>query len=321
MSTESSQQLGNGITCIDANYIRPGMACFYLLEGPGEEGPERESEYALIETGTTHSLDNLLQLMERRGIDFGQIRYVIPTHVHLDHAGGAGAMMERFPAAQLLVHPRGARHLVDPGRLVASSEAVYGVEQFRQLYGEIRPIAAHRVVEVADGETIRLGSRELLFRHTRGHADHHFCIWDASSRGWFSGDMFGVSYPWFRFAGGDFLMPTTTPTQFDPQAHLESIALLAGYQPQRMYLTHYGEFPFSGHAVELISEQLCRYRDLAVARGGDRATIETALLDYSVALMGQYDLCADETERAELLAFDIGLNAQGLEVWQQRQGA
>lgn len=315
MSTVTSQQLGHGITCIDANYIRPGLACFYLLE----DDVHGESEFALIETGTTHSLDNLLQVMKLRGIDASQIRYVIPTHVHLDHAGGAGAMMERFPSAQLLVHPRGARHMVDPARLVASSMEVYGEEKFHRLYGEILPVSAQRVVEMEDGQVIELGARKLLFRHTRGHADHHFCIWDEMSRGWFSGDMFGISYPWFRFEDGDFLLPATTPTQFDPGAYLESIDLLASFQPQRMYLTHYGEFPFCDQAAKLLGRQLAYYRDIAMARGVDRAGIEAALLGYSVELMGQYDPGAGEAECAQWLAFDVGLNAQGLEVWQQRQ--
>ena len=107
--------------------------------------------------------------------------------------------------------------MIDPARLVAASRVVYGDEQFAQLYGEIVPVDPGRVVEVEDGAVFALGDRDLAFRHTRGHADHHMCIWDALSSGWFSGDMFGVSYQHFRRAGGDYVMPATTPTQFRPE--------------------------------------------------------------------------------------------------------
>jgi glyoxylase-like metal-dependent hydrolase (beta-lactamase superfamily II) len=149
-----------------------------------------------------------------------QVRYVIPTHVHLDHAGGAGSMMAAFPNAELLIHPRGARHMIDPERLIASAMEVYGEPKFRHLYGEILPIDPQRVVEMEDGESVNLGGRLLEFRHTRGHANHHFCVWDKTSRGWFSGDMFGISYPWCRFPRGDYVFPATTPTQFDPEDFL-----------------------------------------------------------------------------------------------------
>lgn len=169
--------LGFGITCIDAEYIQQGTACFYLMQ----EG----DECAVLETGTCHSVPALEQLLLDRGIDSEQVRYVIPTHVHLDHAGGAGAMMAAFPLAKLLIHPRGARHLVDPKRLIAGATQVYGPDLFRQLYGDIRPVDPARIVQMGDGEKISLCGRTLEFRHTRGHAEHHFCVWDEVSRGWF----------------------------------------------------------------------------------------------------------------------------------------
>ena len=209
------KELEYGIRCIDAGYVTNGLACFYLVEQDGE--------YALVETGTTHSLKPLLKWMAAEGIKPEQISYVIPTHVHLDHAGGAGAMMQAFPEATLLVHPRGARHLIDPAKLIAGSIAVYGEALFADLYGDIVPVATERVVEVQDGDTFAVGGRELLFRHTPGHADHHFCVWDEHSRGWFTGDMFGICYKEFRMPGGNFCMLSTTPTQFRPDAMRESL--------------------------------------------------------------------------------------------------
>ena len=223
--------LDDGITCIDAGYVADGVACFYLL-GAGDD-------YAVIETGTGRSVDRLLQVLASRSIAQEQLRYIIPTHVHLDHAGGAGAMAQCFPEAVVLAHPRGARHLTDPARLVASAREVYGDAHFDRLYGTVAPIAEARLRVVEDGERVLLGDRELVFRHTRGHADHHFCVWDSRSAGWFSGDMFGACYRWSRFDDAVYVLPTTTPTQFRPEAFLESIDLLASYSPHRLFLTHY----------------------------------------------------------------------------------
>lgn len=308
-----SHELDFGITCIDADYIRPGLACFYLMEESGE--------CAVIETGTSRSFGNLCRLLEDRGILPEQVRYVIPTHVHLDHAGGAGTMMAAFPEARLLIHPRGASHMADPQRLIESSEGVYGLQRFRELYGEITPIDSRRMVIMEDGDTVELGGRKLHVRHTRGHANHHFCLWDETSSGWFSGDMFGISYPWFRFAGGDYMLPATTPTQFDPQAYIASLELLASYQPLRIYLTHYGELAYAAGKAQQLSQQLLAYTDLATTLTADHDALVSALSDYSVARVREIDNQLPEDELRELLAFDIDLNARGLRVWQQRQAA
>jgi glyoxylase-like metal-dependent hydrolase (beta-lactamase superfamily II) len=310
LNTVMSQQLDFGITCIDAAYISPGLACFYLLEQDGE--------CAIIETGTSHSLVNLERVMAERGIAAAQVRYVIPTHVHLDHAGGAGAMMARFHNATLLIHPKGARHMINPQRLVESSQEVYGEKRFAELYGEIVAVDAGRVREMADGDCVELAGRSLEFRHTRGHADHHFCVWDAASHGWFSGDMFGISYPWFRFEHGDFLLPATTPTQFNPELYLASLALLHDYGPQRIYLTHHGELTYSEDKARLLAGQVTAYRDLAPAYAGDKPALERALSDYSLEQLRPFDSRLPEKEQRQLLAFDMDLNAQGLQVWLQR---
>ncbi len=267
-------EMNHGITCIDVEYMRVGLACFYLLQ--------EKDELAVIETGTTHSVPYLLRLMAERGLQHEQVRYVIPTHVHLDHAGGAGAMMQQFPQASLLVHPRGARHLVDPAKLIAGSIAVYGENTFRALYGEITPIPEARVIPVDDGATFDLAGRALEFRHTPGHADHHFCIWDARSQGWFTGDVMGISYPELRFTAGDFVLPSTTPVQFNPEALLSSIELLRRYAPERCYLTHYGELTGIDRAAALMSRQVSAYRDIALenADAADRgAHLAAALWD------------------------------------------
>ena len=311
METSASRELHSGITCIDADYMGPGIACFYLLEHAGE--------CALIETGTSLSFDRLRAVMRARNIQPAQVRYVIPTHVHLDHAGGAGRMMAAFPQAQLLVHPRGLRHLVEPGRLVDSAIGVYGQARFTELYGEILPVPHHRARAMDDGESISLAGRKLEFRHTRGHADHHFCVWDEATRGWFSGDTFGLCYPWAHFPGGDFLFPTTTPTQFDPQACLASLDLLASYGPRRMYLTHFGELEFAPGQVAALGELVMAFAAAAVAASGDLEALPEALSDLCVARVRQLAPDYPESRLRQLLDFDMGLNAQGLSVWLGRR--
>lgn len=308
---QSVTELGFGITCLDAGYVQPGLACFYLLEQAGE--------FAIVETGTSHSLATLEQCLSQKGVAREQVRYVIPTHVHLDHAGGAGAMMAALPNATLLIHPRGARHMVEPGRLVASAEGVYGEEAFKRLYGHIEPVPLARVREMQDGEALALAGRELVFRHTRGHANHHMCIWDEASAAWFTGDMFGVSYPWFRFQSGDFVLPSSTPTQFDPAAFLESLELLAAAQPRAMYLTHYGELPYNEQVLNLLRKQVETYPAIARQSIVEDEDLQLALERYSLGLLADFAGDASPAEQKAWLQFDLQLNAQGLAMWLQAE--
>ncbi len=303
-------KLDHGVTCIDAGYVSEGMACYYLMEEGGE--------CAVLETGTSHSAEALWRLLRERGIAREQVRFVIPTHVHLDHAGGAGAMLAGLPEAQLLIHPRGARHMADPRRLVDAARAVYGDELFHALYGEVVPVEAGRIRELSDGETVSLAGRQLQFRHTRGHAEHHLCIWDEASGGWFTGDMFGVSYPWCRFPAADFVLPSTTPSQFDPGAFLASLQLLDSYAPRRMFLTHYGELAYSQASSQLLARQIEAYCELATSDSSDAAGLQQRLGDYTLALLREFDVRADEAGLRDRLSFDMQLNAQGLQLWRQR---
>lgn len=305
--------LGHGITCLDADYMHDGLACLYVVA--------QGDELAVIETGTSHSAALLLQWLQASGYRPEQVRYVIPTHVHLDHAGGAGTLMQACPDAYLLVHPRGARHMIDPAKLIAGSVAVYGQEAFTELYGEVSPVDRRRVIEVADGAVYHLDDRPLEFRHTPGHADHHFCVWDTRSGGWFSGDVMGVSYPALRFESGDFVIPTTTPVQFRPDELLASIEMLASYQPDCFYLTHFSRLSHSAECTRLLSRQIRRYCNIARqhASESDRtAAIIEGLREYTREELAAADAPAD-VDFDTLLQFDLALNAQGLDVWLSRE--
>ncbi len=311
MPAQVAEQLEHGVYCIDANYMKPGLVSFYLVRGG--------DEYAIIDTGTAHSVSILEEAMVQLNISPQQVSIVAPTHVHLDHAGGAGLMLQRFPNARLLVHPRGARHLIDPARLVESSIAVYGEALFHQLYGELVPAEASRVVEVNDGDVVCVGDRALTFRHTPGHADHHYCVWDEMSRGWFTGDMFGISYGGFRTPGGDFCMLSTTPTQFRPEAMLQSLSLLAELAPKRIYLNHFGALSYSAEKLQLLQEQVAVYTDIAMSSGGDQEKMEDAILEYCQQAVSRMNPDQDLSHMREEFRFDAQLNAQGLAVWVARQ--
>ncbi len=307
MQADPVTDYGSGITCIDAQYVRPGLACFYLVEEAGE--------YAVIETGTSHSAQYLLDCLSEWGIDPAQVRYVVPTHVHLDHAGGVGVLMQGCANATLLIHPRGARHMAQPQKLDESTRGVYGDAVFDELYGEIPAVDERRIEALEDGAQFALAGRQFTVRHTRGHANHHFCIWDEMTRGWFTGDMFGVCYPWWRFGDEAFVLPATTPTQFDPEAFLDSLALLDDYRPQYMYLTHFGRIDYTGSKREGLAQQVLRYRDLALAHRDTPGDLQEALTRDGLERLAQFDTGADVEKHRQWLGFDMPLNAQGLQVW------
>ena len=224
--------LGHGIFAIDTGFEREDFDAAYLIVDTGRA--------AFIDTGHNAAVPRLLEALDAIGLPREAVDWVIPTHVHLDHAGGAGLLMRHLPGARALIHPRGARHLIDPSALVEGARAVYGVEVVRQTYGTIEPIEAARVVESHDGQRIPLGSRELLLIDTPGHARHHHCIWDERSRGWFTGDTFGISYREFDGADGAWIFPSTTPVQFEPEALRSSVQRMMAMQPQCLYPTHFG---------------------------------------------------------------------------------
>ena len=245
----------DGIRCIDTLQERAGLACCYLLQ--------RGDDLAFVEAGTAHGVPRLLALLDARGIARERVRYVIPTHVHLDHAGGVGVLMRELPAAKLVVHPRGARHLIDPSKLIAGAQAVYGAAAVQRMYGEIAPVAEDRVIIADDGARVPLGDAELQFVDTPGHARHHFCIWDPVSRGFFTGDTFGLSYRDFDGPGGPFLFPTTTPVQFEPDAWMQTLDRLLSFKPERMFLTHYGCVENVEHLAQVLRTGIERYRAIA----------------------------------------------------------
>lgn len=308
-----AQPLSHGITCIDTLQERPGMACCYLIE--------RGDDVAFVEAGTSPGVPRLLSTLEARGIARERVRYVIVTHVHLDHAGGAGALMAALPRATLLVHSRGARHLIDPGKLIAGATAVYGADAVRDMYGEIMAVPESRVVSPADGTALPFGDGELKFIDSPGHARHHFSIWDAVSEGFFTGDTFGLSYRDFDDAHGPWILPTTTPVQFEPDAWHATLDRYLSFKPQRMFLTHYSVVEDVPKLAAQLRAGIDRYVALgqSLAKADDRhSKLKTAMTDDALAeLRARHNPLPEARVRA-LLEMDLELNAQGMAVWLDR---
>ncbi|MBX3678331.1 MAG: MBL fold metallo-hydrolase [Rhodocyclaceae bacterium] len=301
----------HGISAIDSGFGRPQLAAIHLVVEDGHA--------ALIDTGTNASLPIVLAALKDKGLSPEQVEYVILTHIHLDHAGGAGTLMRALPHARLTVHPRGARHMADPSRLVAGTQAVYGEAQARRMYGDILPIPVERMLETPEGTTIRLGGRELTFLDTPGHARHHVCIRDGRSGHIFAGDMFGLSYRELDVDGRQFVFPTTTPVQFDPAAMHASIDRLQFLRPDAIYVTHFGQV----RDVPRLAADLHRLIDAHVAvalRHRDAGARRHELIKAGITdiLLGEarnqgWRMALDAVLR--LMTVDLELNAQGLGAW------
>lgn len=307
------QTLEGGVHVIDTGFHRPLFDAAYLLVEHGRA--------AFIDTGTNFAVPRLLAALDELGLPRAAVDYVIPTHVHLDHAGGAGLLMQALPNATLVVHARGARHMVDPQALYQGALAVYGQAEMDRAYGTLVPVPAQRVQATADMQTILLAGRPLLVIDTPGHARHHHCLWDARTQGWFTGDTFGLSYRELDTAAGAWVMPTSTPVQFEPDALKQSIARLLAQQPLCMYLTHYGRVGDVQRLAGLLLAQIDAMVALAVGlrTAPDRHRALHAGLSALCATRLQQHGVADVPAALGGLALDIELNAQGLGIWLDRE--
>ncbi len=304
--------LGDGIHAIDTGFHRDHFDAAYLVVQDGHA--------LFVDTGTNFSVPRLLAALDDLGLPRDAVDHVIPTHVHLDHGGGVGLLMQQLPRATVLVHPRGARHMVDPSALYQGALAVYGAAEMERNYGQLQPVAADRVQATADGQVLHWHGRRLEFIDTPGHARHHHCLWDEASRGWFTGDTFGLSYREFDTPRGAWIMPTSTPVQFEPEALKRSIDRLMARDPQAMYLTHYSRVRDLPRLAGLLHEQIDAMVALAMPLRQAPAR-HAALLAGLNALYGeqlQRHGVADVAAGLHGLALDIELNAQGLGIWLDR---
>jgi glyoxylase-like metal-dependent hydrolase (beta-lactamase superfamily II) len=304
----------HGIHTIDTGFVRPRFDAAYLVIENGRG--------AFIDCGTNYAVPRMLEALDEVGLAPKDVDWLVLTHVHLDHAGGAGELLVHLPNAKVVVHPRGARHMIDPTVLWAGASAVYGEAVMLETYGRLRPIPAERVVEAPDGHVVELAGRPLLCLDTPGHAKHHFCVYDKRANVCFTGDTFGLSYRELDTAKGPFILPTTSPVQFDPVALHASIERLIALKPAAMYLTHYGRVEDVERLAADLHVQIDAMVGIARAAQAGSAGKEERHVALKEALAGLYagraaahGYAGELDALLEIIGMDVELNAQGLGVW------
>lgn len=301
----------DGVLAIDAGYGREGLAAIHVVIHRGRA--------AIVDAGTAASVPRVLAALREAAVAPEQVDWLVLTHIHLDHAAGAGPLMQACPNARVVVHPRGVRHLADPTRLWSANAEVYGSERVLELYGEPVPIAPERIVAGEEGLRIELAGRSFRVLDTPGHTRHHIALWDETARSCFVGDVFGVSYRELDSDGRCFVFPSTMPSEFDPDALHVSIDRIVALRPEAIYLGHYSRVT----GVERIAADLHRLIDAQVAVA--RAARGHGLKRHVEILAGLEQIVRDEVERQgtplpedeviELLRVDLDMNAQGLGMW------
>lgn len=253
------QEVGPGVFQIDLlERGIPAKTAGFLVVG---------ETLAVVETGPATSADRLLEGIRAAGHDPDRVGFLVVTHVHLDHAGGAGLLSRTLPEARVVVHRRGVRHLEDPSRLVHSARSVWG-PRLDEYFGETLPVPGERLVPVDDGDTVDLGGRVLRVIDTPGHAHHHICLYDVHSRGLFAGDAVGMS---FDRGHGRFCLPMTPPPNFDPEVMVGTIKALTRWDVDSVYFTHFGCDPHGSAALERALGQLLLCFELARDLHGEGA--------------------------------------------------
>ncbi len=305
-----TSDIDHGIVAIDTEYVRPLLDASHLIVENGRG--------AFVDTGTNDSVPLLMDALRQEDLDPGDVDYVFLTHVHLDHAGGAGQLMQRLPNARCVVHPRGAPHMVQPAKLIAGTEAVYGPKRAREMYGDIQPIPADLVLVAADDQAFELGGREMRTLHTEGHARHHYCLHDPQSQGVFTGDSFGVSYRELDTAAGEFIYPSSTPPHFDPAEAHKSIDRIMALAPRQLYLTHYSRVRDLDRLAADMHACIDGYVVIADECRDDpnrSGTLQARMFEYLSGRLVEHGFRGDRDALWSVLEIDVILNAQGLDAW------
>ncbi len=307
------ERASEGVIVVDTEFIRPRADASHLIVDAGRA--------AFIDTGTYFSVPHLLAALAGQGLDAGAVDFIVLTHVHLDHAGGVGRLAAALPHARVLLHPRGIAHIVDPSILAAATKAVYGEARFASDYGEVSGVAPERVSALEDRQRIRVGRRTLEVAHTPGHALHHVCLVDLDTREAFTGDTFGVSYRELDTAAHEFIFPTTSPSQFDPDQLHTSIDRIVEYRPTAAYLTHYGRVTHVDQLALDLHSSLDAFVHIgrSVAATSDPAArMKPLLFDHLSARLTAHGFAGDAATRHALLDGDVELNAAGIALWLAR---
>jgi len=228
-------KLGAGLDYVDLNFLgKPEIIATAVLQGSGG--------VALIDPGPSTTLASLRASLARKGIQVGDVSHVLLTHIHLDHAGVTGTLVRENPAIEVFVHERGATHMVDPAKLMASATRLYGEADMERLWGEFLPVPAGNIRALRGGETIAVAGHDMEVAYTPGHASHHVSYFDRASRVAFVGDTAGIRRQ------SPYVMPPTPPPDIDLELWVESEDRILAWDPDTLFLTHFG--PFHGARVQ-----------------------------------------------------------------------
>jgi glyoxylase-like metal-dependent hydrolase (beta-lactamase superfamily II) len=235
-----TRALAAGLDYADQHFLgRPEIIATAILRGP--------DGVALIDPGPATTLETLRTALQQKGIQFADLRQLLLTHIHLDHAGATGTLVRENPSIEVCVHERGAPHMEDPARLLASATRLYGEADMARLWGEFLAVPGANLRPLAGGETIIAAGRELQVAYTPGHASHHVSFFDLASRIAFVGDTAGI-----RRGSGSYVMPPTPPPDIDLEAWRESEERIIAWEPDMLFMTHFGPF----HGARLQFQQL-----------------------------------------------------------------
>lgn len=301
---------GDGITAIDTDLLRPYFDASHLIVEDGR--------VAFVDCGANSSVPHLLATLGQEDIDTADVDFLFLTHVHLDHAGGAGLLMQSLPNAKAVLHPRGARHMVDPGKLIRGAQAVYGEEEYFRQYGDIQPIPESRVIVADDGDEFSLGGRTFQCVHTEGHARHHYCLRDGASQSVFTGDSFGLSYRELDTEKGEFIYPTTTPIHFDPPEAHKAIDTIMGFEPKQLFLTHYSKVTSLERLAGDMHKRIDDFVSLVTQHADDENRTEAvheSMYAYFIEEVRDHGFRGSDDEIREVVGKDVELNTMGLEFW------
>jgi len=299
-------EVADGVTAIDTMMAgRDRLTSAYLVASP---------EPALIETGPGTSVETVTEALHSLGLGAGDLAHIIVSHIHLDHAGGAGEIARKFPSASVWVHERGAQHLADPGRLLRSATRTYGEDRMRLLFGEVVPVEAGRLRAVSGGERISLVGRYLTVLYTPGHASHHVALQDSRTGAVFTGDAVGVHIPDLGI-----LRPASPPPEFDIELAVESIGKIQTHARDSLLFSHFGPVSAVDETCDLAVKRIRQWGEIvrvALQHTDQLEQVENALREATAEEYQGLDV--SDAERFEILS-GFRMNAAGLaRYWKKR---
>lgn len=279
----------------------------YLLAG--------EQELAIIDPGPGSTYEALLAAIQEAGFAPQEVTHILLTHIHLDHAGATGTLLQHMPRAQVYVHSKGAPHLLDTSKLVASSERIYG-DRMQSLWGKIEPVAQEKLHILDDGAILNVADRRLEVHYTPGHAIHHVIFFDVHRGDLFAGDVTGV-----RLQGIDYVRPPTPPPDLDLEAWFASIDKIKQLRPDVLYLGHFGPTRYSTQHIGHLREKLIAWGDIvlhAMREGKNEEEITSLLITQTEPELRRFTRDEQALKRYEI-ATNYAMTVQGyMRYWRKK---